>query len=262
MKNTLILIFLIPIFVFGQDDCGKHPIDPFAFKAQVTSSDMQSSIGRKYLRDLKNYHKCVFKDIDIPLNIDKNTKLVEFEEVIKAEGMNKDEIYFSIKEWFASSKNITLNQSTQNYNEKDKLFEVDDAEKGIIITQMHHEIFKDHSSEIDESQRGTRYDRYWVKYTFKIMIREGRFKYVISSIIRDKYLINDFKTISDKKKRLLSKDKDLTSIEELIINNLYDKRGKLNVENAYLKLKLIKINSEMSKNLREHINSQAAEDDW
>ena len=118
MKNTLILIFLIPIFLFGQDDCGEQPIDPFAYKAQITADDKQTSIYRKYAKELKKYHDCIFKDIDIPLKTDANTNLIEFEDVIKADGMTKKEIYFSIKEWFASSKNISLNQSDQNYAEK------------------------------------------------------------------------------------------------------------------------------------------------
>lgn len=266
MKNTLILIFLIPIFLFGQDDCGEQPIDPFAYKAQITANDKQTSIYRKYAKELKKYHDCIFKDIDIPLKTDANTNLIEFEDVIKADGMTKKEIYFSIKEWFASSKNISLNQSDQNYAEKDKLYEVDDLENGVIITQMHTEIRtmskRDNTSKVDESQLGGNFKRYWVKYTFKIMIKEGRFKYFITSMIKDKYLIHDLKTLNSKKKRFLSRKKTVTNIEELVIENLYDKYGRLNIENAYLKLKLLTINSEIANNLKYHIESKKEEDNW
>ena len=62
MKNTLILIFLIPIFLFGQDDCGEQPIAPFAYKAQITADDKQTSIYRKYAKELKKF-------VDVPYDI-------------------------------------------------------------------------------------------------------------------------------------------------------------------------------------------------
>jgi hypothetical protein len=256
----------LPFIGFGQDNCGEQPLDPFAYKNQITSTDKQTALYRKYAKALKKYHDCIFKDIDIPLKIDKNTNLVEFEGVIKANGMTKKEIYFSIKEWFASSKNISLNQSDQNYAEKDKLYEVDDLGNGVIITQMHSEIRtmskRDNTAKVDESQLGGYYKRYWIKYTFKILIKEGRFKYFISSFIKDKYLIHDLKTLSSKKKRFLSNKKTVTTIEDLVVDNLYDKRGDLNIENAYLKLKLLTINSEIAKNLQYHIKSQKEDNDW
>ena len=266
MKKILLIFICIPFIISGQENCGEQPINPFAYKAQITANDKESSTYRKYAKELKKYHDCIFKDIDIPLKTDENTNLIEFEDVIKADGMTKKDIYFSIKEWFASSKNISLNQSDQNYAEKDKLYEVDDLVNGVIITQMHTEIRtmskRDNTSKVDESQLGGRYKRYWIKYTFKIMIKEGRFKYFITSMIKDKYLIHDLKTLNSKKKRFLSRKKTVTNVEELVIDNLYDEYGRLNIENAYIKLKLLTINSEIAKNLKYHIKSKKEEDEW
>jgi len=254
------------LILIGQNDCGIQPLDPYAFKARVTNEDKQTSTYRKYIKELKVYHTCIFKNIDIPLFINENTNLVKFESVIQVKGLSKKDIFFSIKEWFASSKNLALNQSDQNYNEKDKLYEVDDVDNGIIITQMHNKIRtisnRDNTEKIDESQRGGAFKRYWIKYTLKIMIKNGRLKYSITNFIKDKYLIHDLKGLNAKKKRIFTKKKTLTNIEELVVDNLYYKNGEYNVENCYLKLKLFTINSELANGLDRHFKSKKSEDDW
>ena len=263
MKNILFILLSLPFLIFGQTDgdCGDAPFNPFA-ATNPLSIDKQSVKYKKYTKVLQKYNSCILKDMYKPLNLDINTKLIKFEGVIIADGMSKKDIYFSIKEWFASSKNLALNQSDQNYNEKSKLYEVDDIENGRIITQMHNEIRLDNTGNVDETQKGGKKFRYWIKYTFKVIIKDGRFKYIITSIIKDKYLFHDLKSIKSKKKKFLTQKKPVTNIEELVIDNLYKKNGDLNIPNAYLKLKLITINSDLAKSLQSHIKSVNDEDDW
>jgi hypothetical protein len=261
------MLFCLPMIGFGQDDCGKRPSPPNAFN-NPTTTDFTSKELREYKKILKEYNACIFKDIDKNIPTDKTTNLIKFQGVIDAEGMNTNDIYYSLKEWFVSSNNSAMNYTDQSFLSSKKLFEVDNKDNGIIITQMQHEIRADNTSHIDEEQKGSliplldRHKQYWIKYTLKLEIKKGRFRYTVTDFIRDFYLVNDNTTINEKKKKWFKKRKPVAKLEELVIDKLYKENGDIEEDNAYLKLKFFNLIEQLHDSFEQHMKSKSEDDNW
>ena len=256
---------MLTLYGFGQDDCGKKPKTPSSFN---NPQYQQSSEYREYREQIKIYKKCLdetlFNNIGEPLPLAKNTGLITFEGIINAESLTVNEIYYGLKEWFASSNTLASNYSDQNILASKKIFEVDDIESGLIMTQMQHEIRADNTAYIDGKQEKlkSRKKQFWIKYNIKFEIREGRFKYTITNFSRDYNLVNNIKTLGEKRKRFFRKRKPLAYLEELVIDKLYKEDGELDKENAFLKLKLLNIYKNLEVSLQNQMQSKSEIDKW
>ena len=61
---------------------------------------------------------------------------------------------------------------------------------------------------------------------------------------------------------MFQKRKPLTYLEELVIDKLYKEDGKLDKENAFLKLKLLNIYKNLEVSLQNQIQSKSEIDEW
>ncbi len=97
------------------------------------------------------------------LPIDSDTHKVTYQEIVKVDGVNKDELYVRAREWFA----LTFKSS------KD-VIQMDDKAAGKIIGKG--------SSEGSTKYRMLTMD-YWLNYTVSITVKEGRYRYEITDFV-------------------------------------------------------------------------------
>ena len=108
---------------------------------------------------------------------------LSFEKVIKADSIDKNTLFASINDWFASS-----------YNSSDDVLKMVDKEAGIIIGKGNFDFLNTTKS------RFSCYHGY-IKYTLKVYVKDNRYKVVIGDFIHfagpDKPAMCNLGTITD-----------------------------------------------------------------
>lgn len=100
------------------------------------------------------------KDEKIVLPTDSSTNLITFQEVIKVEGVSKDELYLRAREWFA-----------RTFVSSQEVIQMDDKQGGKIIGKG----VSSGSYSIMLSPI-----LYYLNYTVSVTVKDGRYRYEIS----------------------------------------------------------------------------------
>ena len=155
--------------------------------------------------------------------IDSTTNLIIFEEVIITEELNSSELYSALKEWFVT-----------RFKNADAVLHMDDRESGKFIGKAYVdlEIGKFNTRRTD--------------FTIKILIKEGRFKYILTDFVQN----------------LPIQNATLIPLEDFVVKKLYNKKGKLVKGNARYKEEVIKFSQLISEDLKNAIKTISEQDDW
>tara|TARA_B110000003_G_C16579066_1_gene507321 strand:- start:628 stop:1161 length:534 start_codon:yes stop_codon:yes gene_type:complete len=155
---------------------------------------------------------------------DSKTNLITFEEVIPVEGVSSTELYSELKEWFVT-----------RFNNAEGVLHMDDRESGKLIGKTFTNI-----------QVGS-LDVRRTEFTIKILIREGRIKYTLTDFVMN----------------LQIQYSEPMPLEEIIVDNLYKKSGKVMKKWATYKEELIKFAQLISSDLKESVKDLSTKgDDW
>lgn len=88
---------------------------------------------------------------------------ITYEKVLKAEGVNKSDLFFIISDWFAS-----------NYNSAKDVIQLNDKERGVIIGKGTMDYF------YGEKRSNNSYNGH-LDYTIKIYVKDNRYKVILTS---------------------------------------------------------------------------------
>jgi hypothetical protein len=99
--------------------------------------------------------------------IDKETNKILFTDVIKVDSVSQDELFLRAHEWCAKS-----------YNDSKEVIQLNDKNAGKIVGKG--------AFRVTVKAIGMVYAGGYVKYTFSIAVKEGRFKYEISDFYHTK----------------------------------------------------------------------------
>lgn len=101
---------------------------------------------------------------DIPaFEIDSETQMVIYTDVIKVDGSSKDSLYAYAQRWIKKQfKSVT------------SVMQVQDPDKGILEGR--------HSFYVNKEVNGVETKGDLIKYTFTLMFRDGRYKYTVTKI--------------------------------------------------------------------------------
>lgn len=109
-----------------------------------------------------SYSQSKNKDATIVLPVDSISKLVTYQGVVQAEGISKNDLYLSAKEWFVKT-----------FKSANHVIQMDDKESGKIIGKG---ISK---SSYNYLMHTVLYD---LNYTVSITVKDGRFRYEIGDM--------------------------------------------------------------------------------
>ena len=178
----------------------------------------------------KNFELPLFK-MDLPIN--EHTGLISFVYVVEVNDVPKDELYSRAVEWI----NV-------KYNAEGDILQMEDKEKGMLIGYA----FTDMT--IIEVGLGEIEKMY---YSIKIFVRDGRYKCVITDIRFQSYA-SEYDLYPD-----------IFSAEHLMIDELYNKKGKIRSKNMEYKEKTITAVRSLAQDLQNAMVKEkyAAEgDEW
>ena len=241
MKKLLLILLCLPIIGFGQDDCGNKPIKPKKKMGVSNWDHNKSKEYKKWKNDVELWQMCKdgkdttrFYRNDFPF--DEKTGLVSFEEVIKCDSISKDELYSILREWFVTT-----------FGDAETVLQMDDRKSGKLIGKG--------ITSVSSYNSWCEY----IKFTLKIYIKEGRFKYVLTSI----KLYQPYKPGSVYTRRI-EKSYD---IESFFPYWLYSKKGIANKRVSYLKDDIFIFNQSLSSSFNSLINNYLNnndddDDDW
>ena len=155
---------------------------------------------------------------------DAKTNLITFEEVIQAEGVSSNELYSALKEWFVT-----------RFKNAEAVLHMDDKESGKFIGKTFTNI-----------NLGT-LDSRRTEFTVKILIKEGRFKYILTNFVMN----------------LQIQYVTPMPLEELLVDKLYKKNGDVSKKWAIYKEEVIKFAQLIGNDLKESVKDiSTADDDW
>lgn len=182
----------MPLIGFGQSDCGEKPRKPFN-----KSSKEYKEYKIKYDQWLKCKEKADSNALyryEFP--IDEKTNLINFKEVIQAEGRSKIELYSIYREWFVD-----------RFNSADDVLQMEDKEGGKLIGKAFQDI---------TTETGLLPITEKLHYTIKFTFKENRFMYQITNLNTQMYPYQ------------YDNNPSKIACESSLIENLYKKNGKIN----------------------------------
>ena len=226
MKKLLLLLLCFPMIGFGQDDCGKKPFKPFN-----KSGKDYKEYKIKYdlwLACKENADSNALYKSQLPIN--NSTNLIEFEEIVAVEGMSKNDLYYKAKEWFA-----------RTFNSANDVVQMENIESGKIIGKG--------ISDIIVNFLGSK-TKEMLHYTLILSVKDGRYRLKLTNFY--------FQVYPDPTIDNLSK----MPAEGLVIDLLYNKRGKPYKVNKTRKEQLILKANSIISDLKHNILSEKNDDDW
>ena len=175
------------------------------------------------------YSDTLYK-MELPLN--KETNLIEFDEVFLVNGVSKEELYSRAKEWFAIK-----------FNSANNVIQMDDITNGKIIGKEVEDIVI--------TFMGNKKTKEMLHYTISLYLKEGRYRVKLNNFY---FQVHPFPGLDDSSKM---------DAESTIIDMLYNKRGKPYKANKTRKEQLLMKSSQIIVDLEKSMKIQAKnDDDW
>ena len=228
MKKLLLILLCLPMIGFGQDDCGKKPVKPFN-KSGKDYKEYKIKYD-KWLECKEKADSNALYKYEFP--IDEKTGLITFEEVIKTPGKDKNQLYAIYREWYVNF-----------FRSADDVLQMDDKENGVLIGKGFQDItFKVIGMNLTEK----------LYYKVKFILKDGRFKYVISDLQTQQYPYQG------------NSSPNKVRCEVALIDLLYSKRGKINKINRNCKEAVLTAVLSLIDNIKNSSNKAVleSEDDW
>ncbi len=230
MKKLLLILLCLPFIGFGQDDCGKKPRQPFNkagkdYKEYKVKYDLWLECKEK--ADSNALYRT-----ELPIN--EKTSLITFEEVVQAEGKDKNELYSIYREWFVNW-----------FKSAEDVLQMDDKENGILIGKG----FQDITVVVFGMPLVEK-----LHYRVKFVLKDGRFKYIISNLSTQQYPYQ------------YNNNPPKSPCEVSLIDNLYSKKGKVNKINKNSKEAVLTavylLIDDIKNTLQNNTSIDGNDDDW
>lgn len=175
-----------------------------------------------------------------PLNYNDEGR-VEFVEVVKMEGMTKDQLFTAAKVWMVNT-----------YNEAESVIQSEDKDAGLIIGKGISTI-----GDIENVLSSNIYD---IKYVIKIQFKEGRYRVSVTDINTNHAakLANAF--VGGKQPGIYDYKQGIkTIVSDTGIRRL---NGKINPKKLKVRKDLIKHYDELFLSLKESVEKSKKDSDW